>query len=157
MYSYGPPHMAVQNQDDQHEHTFSNFVRIRDVIQKTCLRRWTIGKSGERVRDIRATITTWWWWWFNLQYDSLLLSQKKSDTERQVFDHAYIVLYSLMGLSSKLMTKNLPLCIDETPQSVRNTYALQTVLVILQIVDQDVRKHGTKTNLTSKESLLYTW
>ena len=29
MYSYGPPHMAVQKQDDQHEHTFSNYVRIR--------------------------------------------------------------------------------------------------------------------------------
>ena len=40
--------MAVQKQDDQHEHTFSNYVRIRDVVQKTCLRRWTIGKSGER-------------------------------------------------------------------------------------------------------------
>ena len=48
MYSYGPPHMAVQKQDDQHEHTFSNYVRIQDVVQKTCLRRWTIGKSGER-------------------------------------------------------------------------------------------------------------
>ena len=33
------PHMAVQKQDDQHEHTFSNYVRIRDVIQKTCMRR----------------------------------------------------------------------------------------------------------------------
>ena len=39
MYSYGPPHMAVQKQDDQHEHTFSNSVTIRDVVQKTCLRR----------------------------------------------------------------------------------------------------------------------
>ena len=48
MYSCGPPHMAVQKQDDQHEHTFSNYVRIQDVVQKTCLRRWTIGKSGER-------------------------------------------------------------------------------------------------------------
>ena len=36
--SCGPPHMAVQKQDDQHEHTFSNYVRIRDVVQKTCLR-----------------------------------------------------------------------------------------------------------------------
>ena len=27
---------------DQHEHTFSNYVRIRDVVQKTCQRRWTI-------------------------------------------------------------------------------------------------------------------
>ena len=39
LISYGPPHMAVQKQDDQHEHTFSNYVRIRDVVQKTCLRR----------------------------------------------------------------------------------------------------------------------
>ena len=52
MYSYGPPHMAVQKQDDQHEHTFSNYVRIRDAVQKTCLRRWTIGKSGERGSGI---------------------------------------------------------------------------------------------------------
>ena len=46
--SNGPPHIAMQKQDDQHEHTFSNYVRIRDVVLKTCLRRWTIGKSGER-------------------------------------------------------------------------------------------------------------
>ena len=35
----GPPHMAVQKQDDQDEHTFSSYVRIRDVVPKTCLRR----------------------------------------------------------------------------------------------------------------------
>ena len=52
MYSYGPPHMAVQKQDDQHEHTFSNYVRIQDIVLKTCLRRWTIGKSGERGSGI---------------------------------------------------------------------------------------------------------
>ena len=39
-------------QDDQHEHPFSNYVRIRDVVQKTCRRRWTIGKSGERGSGI---------------------------------------------------------------------------------------------------------
>ena len=44
--------MAEQKQDDQHEHTFSNYVRIQDVVQKTCLRRWTIGKSGERGSGI---------------------------------------------------------------------------------------------------------
>ena len=47
MYSYGPPHVAEQKQDGQHEHTFRNYVRIRDVVQKTCHRRWTIRKSGE--------------------------------------------------------------------------------------------------------------
>ena len=40
--------MAVQKQDDQHEHTFSSYVRIRDVVLKTYLGRWTIGRSGER-------------------------------------------------------------------------------------------------------------
>ena len=52
MYSYGPPHMAEQKQHNQHKHTFSNYVRIRDVVQKTCQRRWTIGKSGERGSGI---------------------------------------------------------------------------------------------------------
>ena len=44
--------MAVQKQDDQHEHTFSNYVRIRDVVLKTCLGRRTIGRSGERGSGI---------------------------------------------------------------------------------------------------------
>ena len=52
MYSNGPPHMAVQKQDDQQEHTFSNYVRIRDVVLKTYLGRWTIGRSGERGSGI---------------------------------------------------------------------------------------------------------
>ena len=34
------------------EHTFSNYVRIRNVVQKTCQRRWTIGRSGERGSGI---------------------------------------------------------------------------------------------------------
>ena len=42
------PHMAGQKQDDQLEHTFSSYVRIRDVALKTCQRQWTIGRSGER-------------------------------------------------------------------------------------------------------------
>ena len=52
MYSYRPPHMAVQKQDDQHEHTFSSYVRIRDAVLKTYLGRWTIGRSGERGSGI---------------------------------------------------------------------------------------------------------
>ena len=47
MYSYEPPHMAEQKQDDQLEHTYSSFVRIQDVALKTSQRRWTIGRSGE--------------------------------------------------------------------------------------------------------------
>ena len=52
MYSYGPPHMAGQKQDDQHEHTFSSYVRIRDVALKACQKRLTIGKSGKRGSGI---------------------------------------------------------------------------------------------------------
>ena len=39
MYSYGPPHMAKQKHDDQLEHTYSSYVRIRDVTLKTCQKR----------------------------------------------------------------------------------------------------------------------
>ena len=52
MYSYGPPHMAEQEQDDQLEHTYSSYVRIRDVALKTCWRQWTIGRSSERGSGI---------------------------------------------------------------------------------------------------------
>ena len=52
MYSYGSPHTAAQKQDDQHERTFSSYVRIQVVVQKTYLGRWTIGRSGERGSGI---------------------------------------------------------------------------------------------------------
>ena len=52
MYSYGPPHMAKQKQDDQLEHTYSSDVRIWDVTLKTCHKRWMIGRSGERGSGI---------------------------------------------------------------------------------------------------------
>ena len=50
MYSYGPPHMTGQKQDDQLEHTYRSYVR--DVALKTCQRRWTIGRSGKRGSGI---------------------------------------------------------------------------------------------------------
>ena len=48
MYSYRPPHIAVQKQNDQLELTYSTYVRTQDVTLKTCRRRWMIGRSGER-------------------------------------------------------------------------------------------------------------
>ena len=48
MFSYGPPHMAKQKQWDHLEPTYSSSVRIRDVAQRTCQKRWAIGRSGER-------------------------------------------------------------------------------------------------------------
>ena len=52
MYSYGPPHMAGQKHDDLREHTYSSYVKIQCVALKTCWRRWTIGRSGERGSEI---------------------------------------------------------------------------------------------------------
>ena len=46
------PHMAKQKQDSQLEHTYSSYVRIRDVSLKTCQRWWTKGRSGERGSGI---------------------------------------------------------------------------------------------------------
>ena len=57
MYSYGPPHMAKQKQDDQLEHTYSSYVRIRDVALKT-YQRWLIGRSGERGSGI-SELAAW--------------------------------------------------------------------------------------------------
>ena len=52
IYSYGPPHVAKQKQDDQLEHTYSSYVRIRDVALMTGQKRWMIGRSGERGSGI---------------------------------------------------------------------------------------------------------
>ena len=37
-------------------HTYSSYVRIRDVALKTCQRRWTIGRSGERGSGISVPV-----------------------------------------------------------------------------------------------------
>ena len=42
------PHMANQKQDNQLEHSYSSYVMIRDVMLKTCWRRWMIGRRGKR-------------------------------------------------------------------------------------------------------------
>ena len=54
IYSCGPPLMDVQVWDDQHELTYSSYVRTRVVILKTCRRRWVIGRNGERRSGISA-------------------------------------------------------------------------------------------------------
>ena len=52
MYSYVPPHMTKQKQDDQLKPTYSSSVPIRDVALKTCQKRWMIGGSGNRGSGI---------------------------------------------------------------------------------------------------------
>ena len=41
-------------------------------------------KWRERVRDIRASGTTWWWWWYVL-YRELNFSEKTSHYNKQIY------------------------------------------------------------------------
>ena len=59
MYSYGPPHMDKQKQDDQLEHIYSSYVRIQDVALKTCQKQWMIKRSGERESGI-SVLAEWY-------------------------------------------------------------------------------------------------
>ena len=61
------PHMAEQKQGDQHEPTYSNPVRIRDVALRICQKRWTIGRSGERGSGISVQVA-----WLDNDDDGLL-------------------------------------------------------------------------------------
>ena len=58
MYSYEPLHLADQKQDGQLEHTYNSYVSIGDVALKTCQRRWTKGRSGERGSEI-SVLAAW--------------------------------------------------------------------------------------------------
>ena len=59
MYSYGPPHMAVQKQDDQHEHYIQQLCEDTGCCPEDLPRAMNDREDlRERVRDIRATSTT---------------------------------------------------------------------------------------------------
>ena len=79
MYSYKPPHMAGQKQDDQYEHKYSSYVRIRDVALKTCRMRWTIGRSGGRGSGISE------------------LAARHDDDDYDIFTTLYIDTMDWMG------------------------------------------------------------
>ena len=90
--------MAEQKQDDQHEHTFSNYVRIRDVVQKTCQRRWTIAKSGERGSGISVL-------------------PARHDDDDDLFSLWYDYYYFIFSQQCKLMTFQWRLSNSKSPQA----------------------------------------
>ena len=67
MYSYGPLHKAKQKQGDQLKPTYSSSVRIQGVAMRTCWKRWTIGRGGERGSGISV-----------LMEDKMMMSCKNS-------------------------------------------------------------------------------
>ena len=94
--------MAEQKQDDQLEHTYSSYVRIRDVALKTCPRRWMIGRSGERRSGISVlaarhdddddAILLQWWIWHLITHESWYTIKTKKPNQA-IFSAIYFPEY----------------------------------------------------------------
>ena len=129
MYSYGPSHMAVQKQDDQHEHTFSNYVRIRDVVQKTCQSRWTIGESGERGSGISVLSARHdddeGWFAFKQRLQILLLDDHTLPFHIRMNLGIIVtmrLLHTLQGFKSEVSAMNAVDCYSQSILLLREPY-----------------------------------
>ena len=105
MFSNRPPHMAEQKQDDQLEPTYSSSLRIRDVTLRTCQKRCTIGKSGERGSGMSMLLTCHdddEWYHLNYQPDRVNLTDKKKESNRKRFRlfHMYKIYLSSESVPS---------------------------------------------------------
>ena len=56
MYYNGTLHMAQQKQGDQFKPTYIRCVRKQGVALRTCRKRWTIGRDGERGSGISVSM-----------------------------------------------------------------------------------------------------
>ena len=95
MFSYGPPDMAKQKQGDQLEPTYSSSVRIQDVVLRTCQKRWTIGRSGERGLGIFVLVA-------RHDYDDTIQSS-----------NWLLITISLWGITSREPLPPPPICINQ--------------------------------------------
>ena len=59
MYSYGPPLVTAQKEDDQLEHTYSSYTGCSPEDLPEAMKDRE--KWREWVRDIHASGSTWWW------------------------------------------------------------------------------------------------
>ena len=132
MYSNGSPHMAAQKQDDQLERTFSSYVRIRDVVLKTFLGRWMIGRSGERGSAISV---------LPARYDdddscSIWFRLTATDKMKRSFFQAAVVSILLYGCTTRTLTKLLEKKLD-------GNYAK----LLRAILNKSWRQHPTRHQL----------
>ena len=105
--------MAAQKQDDQHERTFSSYVRIQVVVLKTCLGRWTKGRSGERGLGISV---------LPARYDDddesfwiihpFILKSDLTDKMKRSFFQAAVTSILLYGCTTWTLTKRLEKKLD---------------------------------------------
>ena len=78
MNSYGPLQMAEQKQSDQLALIYNSSVRIRGVALRTCRKRWTIERGGERG-SAKSLLMAWQddddeyldWYYFVWLYSTL--------------------------------------------------------------------------------------
>ena len=109
MYSYGPPHMTEQKQDDQLEHTYSSYVRIRDVALKNCQKRWMIWRSGDRGSAI-----------------SVLTARHDDDNNQISFERLIWRRFSSLVLKSKFSRTTVDYTVtrhQETEQNMTKSWA----------------------------------
>ena len=69
--------------------TYSSYVRIRDVALKTCQRRWTIGRSGERESGISVLAAR------HHDDDDQIVYQSFTGYLMQIFDSIVATIFSL--------------------------------------------------------------
>ena len=139
MYSYGPPHMAVQKQDDL----------VRPYIQQLCQDTGCCPedlpeamndreKWPERVRDIHATSTTWcWWWWFivsgsqehNRFQQLCLLAGDPCSTTRLSIGTFFYITQSESTRSVHGMDSHWSFSKEIVPRHKKNTFAFFTWLL----------------------------
>ena len=100
------PHMAKQKQDDQLEHTYSNYVRIRDVGLKTCQRRWMIGRSGERGSGISVLAA---------RYDDDIYRKLTNSSRRWPEGSHFNSYYTKMSNRALVLFPDFPTCYCSLP------------------------------------------
>ena len=114
MFSYGPPHMAEQKQDDQLEPTYSSSVRIRDVATWTYQRRWTIRRSGEKgsgISVLTARYDDYYYlhWNFSHQCQLMVFHWSLSDSKStQVSRILLSILAVLNNVVARMVSTRLP-------------------------------------------------
>ena len=98
------PHMAKQKQDDQLEHIYSSYVRIRDVALKTCQKRWMIGRSGESGSGISVLVA---------RHDHIYIyiyieRERERKRDRETFQYIYLYIKTdLMALFDDLSSVSI--------------------------------------------------
>ena len=98
--------MAKQKQHDQLDHTYSSYVKIRDVGLETCQRRWMIGRSGERGSGISVLAAR-----HDEKKDDDMVSYRLIDLVGRVFANSSGDLGSIPG---RVVPKTLKMVLDTT-------------------------------------------